>query len=145
MDPRAEAQLVAGRGIVGNADQGGKRQVTLIEEEKWRDAMVELAAELDPSKRRANVMVRGIDLEKSRGRTLRLGDALVRIYGEVRPCYQMENAYRGLSKALDPHWRGGVFGEILEGGTIRVGDRVEWVAEENVKDRQMSLSFTDVG
>ena len=35
MDAVAAAELVAGRGIVGNANQGGRRQVTLIEQEAW--------------------------------------------------------------------------------------------------------------
>jgi MOSC domain-containing protein YiiM len=33
-----------------------------------------------------------------------------------------------LRLALGPEWRGGAFGEILEGGTIRVGDAVRWLA-----------------
>ena len=32
MDPVPSATLVAGQGIVGNADQGRKRQVTIIEQ-----------------------------------------------------------------------------------------------------------------
>ena len=32
MDPRETATLVPGRGLVGNANQGGRRQVTLISE-----------------------------------------------------------------------------------------------------------------
>ena len=34
MDAAQAAELVAGRGIVGNADQGRRRQVTLLEEEQ---------------------------------------------------------------------------------------------------------------
>ncbi len=33
MDAAAHASLTAARGIDGNANQGGKRQVTIIEEE----------------------------------------------------------------------------------------------------------------
>jgi MOSC domain-containing protein YiiM len=63
-------------------------------------------------------MVRGVDLENARGKLLRIGPCLVRIYGEVRPCERMDEAQPGL-RALRPHWRGG---EIVEGGTIAVGD-----------------------
>src|SRR5688500_10537204 len=35
MDRVATATLVAGRGLVGNADQGRRRQVTIIERERW--------------------------------------------------------------------------------------------------------------
>ncbi|HEX8152376.1 MAG TPA: MOSC domain-containing protein [Thermoanaerobaculia bacterium] len=126
MDPVLFAELVAGRGLRGNANQGGKRQVTLIAEESWRDAEAALGVTAHPSTRRANVMLRGVDLEKSRGRILRIGDTRLRIYGETRPCHQMEEALPGLRKALDPHWRGGAFAEVLSGGVIRVGDKAAW-------------------
>ena len=42
MDAAMSAQLVAGRGIVGNANQGGKRQVTLMSAERWSDLTADL-------------------------------------------------------------------------------------------------------
>ena len=122
MDPVLFAELIEGRGLVGNANQGGKRQITLIDERRWREACEELGVDVDPRARRANVMLRGIDLENSRGKTLRIGPALVRIYNETRPCERKDEAQPGLRGALMPHWRAGAFGEILEGGVIRVGD-----------------------
>lgn len=127
MDPVSEAEAVEGLGLKGNANQGGKRQVTIIDEERWREAEAELGIELDPRTRRANVMLRGIDLEKTNGRLLRLGDTVLRIYGETRPCHQMEEAQPGLRAALSPRWRGGAFAEVLTGGAIRVGDPADWV------------------
>jgi len=118
MKPVDEAELVAGRGLIGNADQGGWRQVTIIDEKAWRDAEAELGKEVDPSHRRANVMVRGIDLENSRGKKLRLGGCVIEIRGENPPCRLMAE----MQKPLKPHWRAGVFGSIVDGGTIRVGD-----------------------
>jgi MOSC domain-containing protein YiiM len=122
MDPVDEAELVAGRGIAGNADQGGWRQVTIVDEAAWQAATEELGADVDPSARRANVMVRGVDLENSRGKKLQLGDCLVNIRGENPPCKLMKE----MQKPLRPHWRAGVFGEIVQGGTIRLGDRVSF-------------------
>jgi MOSC domain-containing protein YiiM len=127
MDPVDDAQAISGRGLVGNADQGRRRQITIIDEEAWREAVAETGADVDPSRRRANVMLRGIPLADSRGKLLRLGRCLVRILGETRPCEQMEEAQAGLRKALKPNWRAGVFGEIVEGGVIRVGDAAEIV------------------
>ena len=49
MDERDRAHLAARRGIVDNADQGGTRQVTLIELERWRELGVELGIEFDPA------------------------------------------------------------------------------------------------
>ena len=125
MDAVPEAELVAGRGVRGSADQGGKRQITIIAAEAWDAVQEELKTGIDPAARRANVMLHGIDLENTRGRMLRLGPCLVRIYGEVRLCSQMDDAQPGLREALRKHWRGGVFGEIIEGGTIHIGDTAE--------------------
>jgi len=124
MDRVESAELVAGRGLRGSADQGGKRQITIISEGSWDDAQEELGVEVNPSARRANVLVRGVDLEDSAGKLLRLGGCVIRIDGETRPCHLMDEAQQGLRAALRSHWRGGVFGEIVEGGTIRVGDVV---------------------
>lgn len=126
MDPVLFAEAVAGRGLAGNANQGGRRQVTLIDEARWKEACAELGADVDPSARRANVMMRGIDLENMRGRILRIGPVLIRIYNETRPCEQMDDAQQGLRAALGPRWRAGAYGEIVEGGVIRVGDGAEW-------------------
>jgi MOSC domain-containing protein YiiM len=127
MDPVRSAELVAGRGIVGNTNQGGKRQVTIIAREAWDDVTRELGTDVPPDARRANLLVSGIELANTRGRMLRVGACRVRVYGETKPCWQMEEAHAGLQAALQPDWRGGVFGEVLDDGEIRVGDRVEWV------------------
>jgi MOSC domain-containing protein YiiM len=129
MDPVLFAEAVAGRGLAGNANQGGKRQVTIIDQDRWREAEAELGLSVDPSARRADVMLRGIDLENMRGRDLRIGPCVIRIYNETRPCEQMDDAQPGLRNALKPRWRAGAFGEIVEGGVMRVGDRAGWVEE----------------
>lgn len=127
MDRVLFAEAVPGRGLAGNANQGGKRQITLIDEGRWKEACEEVGIDVDPSARRANVMLRGIDLENMRGRLLRIGPCVVRIYNETRPCEKMEEAQPGLRRALQPRWRAGAYGEIVEGGVIRVGDAAEWV------------------
>jgi MOSC domain-containing protein YiiM len=126
MDPVDTAMLEPGAGIRGNANRGGRRQVTIISAERWEAICAGLAADIPPSTRRANLMVSGLDLENTRGRILRLGRVRLRINGETRPCWQMEEAHAGLQAAMDPHWGGGVFTEVLEGGEIRTGDPVEW-------------------
>ncbi|MDQ3998429.1 MAG: MOSC domain-containing protein [Gemmatimonadota bacterium] len=130
MDPAREAQLVAGRGIVGNANQGGKRQVTIISREAWDAVTRELGAEVPPQTRRANLLVSGVELANTRGRVLRVGECRVRVYGETKPCWQMEEAHAGLQSALRPDWRGGAFAEVLDDGRIAVGDSVEWIEED---------------
>ncbi len=129
MDARDSIELVAGRGVDGSADRGGRRQVTLLEREVWDALMHELGSDAGPETRRANVLVSGIDLRASRGRVLRLGATRVRVAGEVKPCERMEEAVPGLRAAMYPDWRGGAFAQILDGGTVSVGDVVAWEDE----------------
>ena len=126
MDGRERARLIAGQGIEGNANQGGRRQVTVLSAERWEEVERRLGARVDPGSRRANLYVRGVDLEESRGRVLRVGVCKIVIRGETRPCRLMEETYPGLQAALDPAWGGGAFGEVVEGGEIEVGDEVAW-------------------
>ena len=126
MDPAATAVLETDRGLRGNANRGGRRQVTIISAERWSELMAELGVSVDPSTRRANLMVSGLDLEESRGRELRVGSALLRINGETRPCERMEEAQPGLQDAMRRRWGGGAFAEVIEGAEVRVGDAVTW-------------------
>lgn len=127
MDPAPQAKLVAGQGLAGNANQGGKRQVTLIERERWGEMMAELEASVDPSARRANLLVSGVRLAESEGRILQVGRCRLHIRGETRPCARMDEAYQGLQAAMREGWGGGAYGEVLDDGQIEVGDQVAWV------------------
>jgi MOSC domain-containing protein YiiM len=129
MDSVESARIVAGLGLVGNANQGGRRQITLIEAEVWRSLMERLDADLLPSTRRANLLVQNFDLSGSRGRVLRVGDCRIRIFGETKPCERMDEALQGLKGAMYGDWRGGAFGEALDDGEIRCGDDVTWVED----------------
>src|SRR5690606_40637768 len=57
---------------------------------------------------------------------LRIGECVIDIRGETRPCERMDEALPGLREAMKPEWRGGVFGTIVAGGVIRVGDAVRF-------------------
>ena len=94
MDAVERAELRAGRGLVGNADQGGWRQVTIIARRRWDGVNETMADDIDPAVRRANMLVAGIDLDNTRGRTLRIGflpavdprrDAALRAHGRRPP------------------------------------------------------------
>ena len=125
MDP-VPAATVDDRGLAGNANRGGRRQVTIITRERWAELMRDLGADLPPGARRANLMVSGLDLEQSRGRILRVGSVRLLINGETRPCEQMEAAHAGLQALMRERWGGGAFAEVVAGGEIHVGDAVEW-------------------
>ncbi len=127
MDPVNDATLVAGRGLDRNANRGGRRQVTIISAERWREMMSALGRDLDPSTRRANLLVSGVDLEGTRDRVLRVGGCRLKVNGETRPCERMEEAAAGLRAIMAERWGGGIYAEALDDGTIQVGDAVEWV------------------
>ena len=131
MDAVTEATMIPGKGLVGNANQGGRRQVTIMDARAWEMATEELGVNIDPAQRRANIMVRGINLANSRKRILCLGECRVRIFFEAKPCERMDEVYWGLQAALNQQWRGGVCAEVITGGTLAVkntGDkyRVRW-------------------
>ena len=135
---RAEAK--AGAGLVGDHAGGGNRQVTLVEAERWADACRELGRELDPAGRRANLVVSGVSLAAAKGAGLRVGGCLIQVISETRPCRLMDDYAPGLQVALDPDRRGGMYGRVVKGGEIAVGDPVELVAtEETAGQRELSL------
>ena len=126
MDRKDRARLIAGRGLEDDANFGKKRQVTLLSSEQWRDVCRELGEDLDPAVRRANLLVAGLDLPETRGRILAIGECRILVHGETRPCGNIDGVHSGLRQALDPEWRGGIYGEVVDGGEIAVGDRVSW-------------------
>ncbi|MCZ6821212.1 MAG: MOSC domain-containing protein [Calditrichaeota bacterium] len=127
MDAKEHATLVAGKGLRDNANQAGKRQVTIIEKEVWARHMKELNADLDPATRRANLMVSGMPLADSRGRILQVGNCHLRILGETKPCERMDEALPGLKEVMWDGWGGGAYAEVLDDGEISVADVVEWL------------------
>jgi len=130
MDEVAEATAVAGQGLAGNVDRSRRRQITIIEREVWERVMAELDADVAPSCRRANLMVSGVSLAETRGRTLRVGAVRLAIGGETTPCERMDEALAGLRAALRPRWGGGVFAQVLDDGIIAIGDSVTWEEEK---------------
>lgn len=132
MDPVSSAVLEAGRGIAGNADFGRRRQVTILDAGEWERRVAELGSTLDPSARRANLLIRGIDFAESRGRTLWVGGCRIRIDGETKPCERMDEALPGLRQALYEGWGGGGWGAVVSGGTIAVGDPAGWIEESDI-------------
>jgi MOSC domain-containing protein YiiM len=131
---RQSLDAVAGAGIVGDHTLGRLRHVTIVFEADWRAAAATLGKDdLDPAGRRANVLVSGRGDPGLVGATIRLGDVRVDVKGVTAPCPVMDRAAPGMHEALKPDGRGGVWGRIVAGGAIRVGD--ELTVESGAKAR----------
>ena len=117
------AEAIAGVGLEGDHTTSGKRQVSLLSREAWNEACAELGQDVDPIVRRANLLVEGINLPETIGHSIQIGSIEIDIHGETRPCELLDDHGRiGLSNALRPNMRAGVYGTIRVGGQLRVGD-----------------------
>jgi len=120
-----ETEIGLADGIAGDV-RGAKRgrQVTLLFRENWDDACEELGTRLPWVTRRANLLIEGVSIPEI-GERVTIGDAVLEVTEETKPCQVMEAAHKGLRRALTPGWRGGVCCRVVAAGRIRVGDPVE--------------------
>jgi MOSC domain-containing protein YiiM len=134
MDEVTEATAAAGQGLVGSVGRSSRRQVTIIERERWESYQRALGQNIPPSGRRANLMVSGIPLARTPGRVLRVGAVRLAIGGETTPCERMDEVASGLRDLMRPNWGGGVFAQILNDGIVAVGDAVFFEDEQRALD-----------
>ncbi|HET7374396.1 MAG TPA: MOSC domain-containing protein, partial [Gemmatimonadaceae bacterium] len=116
------------------------RQVTITSREVWDELMAALGAEVDPSARRANLLVSRVVLAHTRGRVLRVGAGRLLIGGELTPCERMDEVRPGLRALMRSDWGGGVFAQVLDDAVVCVGDPVSWEpALDTIEDKGLSL------
>ena len=119
------------RGVEG--DYRGKpsaRQVTVLSLEAWKRACAEIDVDLHWTTRRANLLVEGLEFgPESVGDIIQIGELRLEITIETDPCRRMEQAQKGLMKALAPDWRGGACCRVLTQGNIAIGDTVEVISQ----------------
>lgn len=140
--------LVTGRGIEGDRYEAGRgtwdlfkepgRNITLISEQGATAALT--AAGLPPvevGRLRRNVVVSGMSAQQlldARGHVLALGDCSLLVHRDWKPCAL--NEARNEAGLMDALWdSAGVGCEILQGGTLRVGDRVRVVPGTHQPER----------
>ena len=130
MEVVERAHLSLSLGVTGDARgivKAGKtkRQVSLMELSDWQAATAEIGVDVEWQRRRANLLVDGLDLPQRPGAVIRIGaTARIEVTVECDPCIRMEQVAPGLMEALTPDWRGGVLGRVLSEGEIRVGDPI---------------------
>lgn len=121
-----EATAIENGGLAEDIRVSKRRGITLLDRRAWETATAELGVELPWYTRRANVLVENIALADCIGQIVRLGEVVLKIHAETEPCEMMDEQYAGLRRALTPDCRAGVYGQVIQGGTLRVGDLVEW-------------------
>lgn len=126
LDPRPEATLVTGQGIEGDRHYGreARRNVTLVEGGNVEDACTAIGVSYEPGCTRRNITVSGVSLNELVGREFTVGTARLRGAELCEPCGQMETAVGNGARRVLVH-KAGIRAEIVEGGVVRVGDRVD--------------------
>ncbi len=126
-DPIAieSVKAISSYGLEGDHYQkSGSRQMTLIEKHHLDKMGEVLNTTIDPAKTRRNIVVEGMDLLPLIGKTMQIGNAIIKITGPCKPCYRMdENFGPGGLNAMNGN--GGITAEIIEGGIIRIGDNAK--------------------
>jgi MOSC domain-containing protein YiiM len=116
----AEAEAVVGKGLrsCAHGRPGSKRQVLLMDIETLE------AMDIQPGLVKENVTTRGLDMKSlRRGQRLRVGEALLEVTLPCEPCGRMDDIRWGLQEEL--RGRRGMLCQVVEGGLIRRGDRIE--------------------
>jgi MOSC domain-containing protein YiiM len=125
--PVSSVRAVAGHGLEGDryffADRAGSGEaLTLIEAEAIEDVG------LTGARSRRQVVVRGGGLNDLVGKRFRVGDVECEGVELCEPCLHLQKLTRpGIIKALIH--RGGLRADILSGGTISIGDKVQVLAD----------------
>ncbi len=130
-----QVKAIAGQGLEGdrycskngsfsdNANTTG-RQVTLIESEAIDAAVRDYKAEVEYKDTRRNIVTRGVPLNHLIGEEFQVGEVRMRGVRLNEPCSHLAGLTSDKVKAGLVH-RGGLRADILNDGTIRVGDAIE--------------------
>lgn len=133
-----QIEVAAQQGIRGNGRYFGRlsrstgqpssRQVTLIEREQIAEHAVSLGLEtIAPGAVRSNIETLGINLIELVGREVLVGEATLLFYEPRTPCEKMDRICEGLRGLMEDR-KQGVLAQVLRGGIIKVGDKVQPVA-----------------
>jgi len=135
MSSLEEAAATAGRGLEGDRyanrvghysetpSPGGGRELTLIEVEVLESLADQHGIELRPVESRRNLVTRGVRLDELIGKRFRVGNVVCEGIRICEPCVYLEGLTGKPVNAPLVH-RGGLRANILEGGTLRLGDRI---------------------
>lgn len=117
-------EAVANGGIAGDVPAPVDRGITLLASRQWQEVVAELGVDYPWHTRRANVLIDCDRLGHLLGETIEIGEVVIQIKGETDPCHVMEAIHPRLKEVLTPELRGGVYGRVLQGGSITIGATV---------------------
>lgn len=121
----AEVEAVAGQGLVGDRKYGANRHISIVSTEELDEAAAKWGSDIAVGSTRRQITVTGSRLPRSEGTIVRLGEVLVSVNGDCSPCDIMETSVGPGAREALVHLAG-ITGSVIEGGTIRVGDPVEF-------------------
>ena len=135
MERVPSVDVVVGEGLLGDrygagvgaAQFQGRRkpenEVTLIAREAIEAANAEFNFAIEHLETRRNLLTEGVPLNELVGKTLRVGEVVLKGLELCEPCgYLEKRTFAGIKEALKH--RGGLRCCVVVGGTIRVGDAV---------------------
>ena len=127
MQTQDSAEITVERGITGDfrgSTEG--RQITILSEPAWEKTCKSLNTQLPWTTRRANLLVDGVEFDAGYvGKTIHIGEVELKITRETKPCSLMDQQHQGLKSALTPDWHGGVCCDVIQAGSIQIGDSVK--------------------
>lgn len=100
-----------------------RRQITMIEEEALADAARILGRPVPDGASRRQIVIRGLDLNTLIGHSIRIGDVVLAIERYCAPCQRM-NDELGVGGRDALRWKAGVTCRVVNGGLLRVGEKV---------------------
>jgi len=126
------AEITIGKGISGDfRGQMEDRQVTILFPDDWDRVCKISGGKLPWERRRANLLIEGLPNPKCIGGVFTVGQVVLEVTGETKPCNRMNQAFPGLKMLLTPDWRGGVTCRVLKGGEIKTGDHVSYAKDDH--------------
>ena len=108
----------------GDHGKSVKRGITFISDKQWQDVCNEIDADLPWQTRRANVLVETDTLEHLIGKEIMAGSIKLLIHEETKPCNLMDTLHPKLQDALQAECRGGILGQVIEAGELKIGDEI---------------------
>jgi len=121
----------------------GKRQITLIQAEHLQAVagMLQQDTPISPFLTRRNIVVSGLNLNALKNQQFSIGDEVIlEGTGYCHPCSRMEeNLGAGGYNAMRGH--GGITAKVIQGGTIRQGDTLQFIEKEVVSENAAPKLF----